>query len=102
MNTRELSQAGAKRLPERTQAEVREVIDVLVDVIREELMEIDHSVYIQGLGRLHIEHHLLHASGIVRQQRPSQRYLQRLYFRFVPTEDFKRNARELFMKDWGE
>ena len=99
MNTRELSQAVAWRLPGRTQSEVRDVIDVLVDVVREELMEIDHSVYIQGLGRLHIEHHLLHVSGIVRQQRPAQPYLQRLYFRFTPTDEFKQAVHQVFQED---
>ena len=99
MNTRELSQAIAWRLPGLTQAEVRDVIDVLVDVVREELMEVDHSVHIQGLGRLHVEHHLLHLSGIVRQQRPFDSHTLRLYFRFVPTDEFKQAVRQVFVKD---
>ena len=98
MNTRELNRAIAARLPNRTQNEVQEVVTVLVEVVREELMEIGHSVYIQGLGRLHIEHHALRAAGVVRQQRPSQRYLQRTYFRFVPTDEFKQAVRQVFLK----
>jgi len=99
VNTRELSQAIAWRLPGLTQAEVRDVIDVLVDVVREELMEVDHSVHIQGLGRLHVEHHLLRLSGIVRQQKPFRTHTMRLYFRFVATNEFQQTVRQALLRD---
>ena len=52
MNTRELKRTIAARLLNCIQKEAQEVLTVLVEVVRKKLMEIDHFIYIQGLGRL--------------------------------------------------
>ena len=49
MNTRELKRTIAARLPNCIQKEAQEVLTVLMEVVRKKLMEIDHSIYIQGL-----------------------------------------------------
>jgi nucleoid DNA-binding protein len=103
MNYDQMVNAVARRLYGKSRREVREVLDVLFDLWREELQQPDASLYIRHLGRLYVEQQQLRSSGIIqttlqaKQGVNAPRQLARLYFRFTPTDQLRRavlNARQ--------
>jgi len=68
MNTRQLVTEIARRLPEVTKREVREVIDVLTELWRVELARPEGEIVLTGLGKLYVERHRLKAAGLIRQR----------------------------------
>jgi nucleoid DNA-binding protein len=68
MNTRQTVTEIAHRLPDLRRHEVREVINLLVDLWRAELLKPDGAIHIAGLGRLYVETHDLRATGAIRQR----------------------------------
>ena len=79
----------ARRLPHQQQRDVREVIDLLIEIWSDELMR-GKEVIVPTIGKLSIEIQDLQAGGaLVHQGR-----LQRIYGRFRPTPTFKRKIKE--------
>jgi hypothetical protein len=84
----------ARKLRQRTRREVREVLDVLLEVWREELLRPDGYIRIDALGKLYVEQQTMRVPGAVRralaeQQRPVPPLLTRYYFRFHPSESLR-------------
>lgn len=94
MNTRQLSQAIAQRLPNCTQEQVADVLDGFAEVVERELMRPDGYIYLRGLGRLHVDHHFLQPSGIFQGRYHKDWTLLRLYFQFTPTRELKKAVRD--------
>lgn len=86
MNHQQLVIAIARRLPDRSRCEVAEVLEMMVNVCIEQLSQPGQIVQIADLGRLSIDVHPLHASGVVRSQHGAQQpeILTRLVGRFRP------------------
>src|SRR5512147_2693841 len=57
----------ARRLPKFRKWEVQEVIDVLLEVWRQELVQPTGELHLRGLGKLYVEIHPLRANGVTRQ-----------------------------------
>jgi nucleoid DNA-binding protein len=80
----------ARRLPHRTQRDVAEVIEVLAEVWSEELMN-GKEITVPDIGRLSIEVQDMRAGGaLVKHGR-----LRRVYGRFRPTPDMKKQIQEV-------
>ncbi len=67
MNTQQMVNQIARRLPKFRKWEVQEVIDVLLEVWRQELAQPDGELHLRGLGKLYVEIHPLRANGVTRQ-----------------------------------
>jgi len=79
----------ARRLPHQQQREVREVIDLLIELWSDELMR-GNEVIVPTIGKLSIEVQDIKAGGaLINQGR-----LQRVYGRFRPTPKLKRHIKE--------
>jgi len=79
----------ARRLPHQQQREVREVIDLLMEVWSDELMR-GNEVIVPTIGKLSIDVQDIKAGGaLINQGR-----LQRVYGRFRPTPTFKHKIKE--------
>lgn len=94
MNSRELSRAIAQRLPDHTQDDVMAVLDIFVEIVREELTRPHGYIYLHRFGRLHVDHHFLQPSGIFQGRYRRDWTLLRLYFRFTPTLALKNVIRD--------
>jgi nucleoid DNA-binding protein len=68
MNTRQTVTEIARRLPDLHRHEVQEVISLLIDLWRAELLKADGQIHLAGLGRLYVETHDLKATGAIRQR----------------------------------
>jgi nucleoid DNA-binding protein len=79
----------ARRLPHQQQHNVREVIDLLMEVWSDELIQ-GNEVIVPTIGKLSIEVQDIQAGGAL----ISQGHLQRVYGRFRPTPTFKRKIKE--------
>jgi hypothetical protein len=94
MNTRQTVIAIARRLPDLRRHEVQEVIDLLIELWRAELLKPDGEIHITGLGRLYVETHDLRATGAIRQRliarlgRNAPQVLQRRVIRFRMAKPF--------------
>ena len=79
----------ARRLPHQQQREVREVVDLLIEVWSDELLR-GNEVIMPTIGKLNIEVQDIQAGGaLINQGR-----LQRVYGRFRPTPTLKRKIKE--------
>jgi nucleoid DNA-binding protein len=79
----------ARRLPHRTQHDVREVIDLLIELWSDEVTK-GNEILLPTIGKLSIEVQDLQAGGaLVHQGR-----LQRVYGRFRPTPKLKKHIKE--------
>ncbi len=67
MNTQQMVNQIARRLPKFRKREVQEVIDVLLEVWCQELAKPDGELHLRGLGTLYVEIHPLRANGVTRQ-----------------------------------
>ena len=79
----------ARRLPHQQQREVREIIDLLIELWSEELIQ-GNEVIVPTVGKLSIEVQDMQAGGAL----INQGCLQRVYGRFRPTPTFKRKIKE--------
>jgi nucleoid DNA-binding protein len=68
MNTRQTVTEIARRLPDLHRHEVQEVISLLIDLWRAELLKPDGEIHVAGLGKLYVETHDLRATGAIRQR----------------------------------
>lgn len=84
MYHREVIAEVARRLPHRTQRDVAEVVEVLIEVWSEALVK-GEGVIVPDIGRLSIEVQDMKAGGAL------DKYgrLRRVYGRFRPTENLK-------------
>ena len=99
MNHNQLVAAIARRLYHRTAHDVAEVLDVLVDILREELSHENGYVYLRDIGRLYVQRQQLRSAGVVREQMQERyalppEHLVRIYFRFRPAESLKQLVNE--------
>ncbi|KAB2902760.1 MAG: HU family DNA-binding protein [Anaerolineae bacterium] len=98
MNYDQMVNAVARRMYGKSRREVREVLDVLFDLWREELQQPNASLHIRNLGRLYVERQQIRSTGVIHQtlkmkhgaSAPTRLY--RLYFRFIPTDKFRREV----------
>ena len=79
----------ARRLPHQEQRDVREVIDLLIEVWSDELIQ-GNDVILPNIGKLSIEVQDLHTGGALAHEGN----LKRIYGRFRPTPTFKRKIKE--------
>lgn len=100
MNHRQVIKQIARRFPDLTQRQIDDVLDVLVEVWREEMTQPGGEVVIRDLGKLTVEVQHMRNAGAVRTQMGSAApdRLTRLYFRFCPTpglrEDIQKHLKE--------
>jgi nucleoid DNA-binding protein len=80
----------ARRLPHRTQRDVAEVVEVLIEVWSEELVK-GEVIIVPDLGRLSIEVQDMKAGGAL----DKHGRLRRVYGRFRPTENLKERLQEV-------
>lgn len=80
----------ARRLPHRTQRDVAEVVELLIEVWSEELAK-GEVVSIPNVGKLRVEVQDLRTGGALRQRGR----LRRVYGRFRPTEALKELIEEV-------
>ena len=86
---REVMTYIARRLPHRSQRDVREVIDLLIEVWSDELTK-GNEILLPTIGKLSIEVQDLQAGGALAHQGR----LQRVYGRFRPTPKLKKHIKE--------
>ena len=79
----------ARRLPHQQRCDVREVIDLLIELWSDELMR-GNEVIVPTIGKLSIEVQDLHIGGALAHEGN----LKRIYGRFRPTPTFKRKIKE--------
>ena len=79
----------ARRLPHRSQRDVREVIDLLMEVWSDELIQ-GHEVILPTFGKLSIEVQVMQAGGALAHEGN----LKRVYGRFRPTPKLKKHIKE--------
>ncbi len=79
----------ARRLPHQEQRDVREVIDLLIEVWSDELTN-GNEVIVPTIGKLSIEIQDIKAGGVL----VHEGNLKRVYGRFRPTPTFKRKIKE--------
>jgi hypothetical protein len=87
--------AVARKLRQRSRREVREVLDVLLEVWREELLRPEGYIRIDSLGKLYVEQQMMRVPGAVKKAMAQRRLsappvLTRFYFRFHPSESLRR------------
>jgi nucleoid DNA-binding protein len=80
----------ARQLPHRTQRDVAEVVEVLIEVWSEELVK-GEGIIVPNIGRLSIEVQDMQAGGALGQHGR----LRRIYGRFRPTENLKERLQEV-------
>ncbi len=95
MNYQQSIDAVARRLYRFSRRDVAEIMEVLVEVWREELLRPEGNVHIRGLGNLYVRRQQIEASGLAKQLmeqtgQPSGVVI-RSYFRFRPTRTLKRD-----------
>lgn len=86
---RDVIAAVARRLPQRTQRDVAELIDVLAEVWSAELVQ-GGEILLPQIGRLRIEVQDMQAGGLLAQHGR----LRRVYGRFRPLESLKQRIQE--------
>jgi nucleoid DNA-binding protein len=79
----------ARRLPQQQRRDVREVVDLLIEVWSDELMR-GNSVIVPTIGKLSIEVQDIKAGGALAHEGN----LKRVYGRFRPTPTFKHKIKE--------
>ena len=79
----------ARRLPHRSQRDVREVIDLLIELWSDELTK-GNEVLLPTIGKLSIEVQDLQAGGALAHEGN----LKRVYGRFRPTPKLKNHIKE--------
>ncbi|MBK8024954.1 MAG: HU family DNA-binding protein [Chloroflexi bacterium] len=96
MNHRQLIRTVAHRFPDLTQRQVEEVLAVCVEVWREALAQPGGEVVLRDFGRLTVEVQQIRSGGIVRARMGTDapERLTRLYFRFRPTGETRRQAED--------
>lgn len=80
----------ARRLPHRTQRDVEEVVEVLIEVWSEELVT-GRIIIVPDIGRLSIEVQDMKAGGAL----DKHGRLRRIYGRFRPTANLKERLQEV-------
>lgn len=95
MNYQQSIDAVARRLYRFSRRDVAEIMEVLVEVWREELLRPEGNVHIRGLGNLYVQRQQIEASGLAKQlmEQTGQPggMVTRSYFRFRPTRTLKRD-----------
>lgn len=67
MTYREMLSRIARRLPHVHRNDVHDVIDVMLELWRAELLSEDGEIHLHRFGVLYVDNHLMTASGVVRQ-----------------------------------
>ena len=80
----------ARRLPHRTQRDVAEMVEILIEVWSEELLT-GSEVIVPDIGRLSIEVQDMQAGGALNKYER----LRRVYGRFRPTPALKQQIQEV-------
>jgi nucleoid DNA-binding protein len=80
----------ARRLPHRTQRDVAEVVELLIEVWSEELVK-GEGIIVPDIGRLSIEVQDMKAGGALGKHGR----LRRIYGRFRPTGNLKERLQEV-------
>jgi nucleoid DNA-binding protein len=95
MRHRDLIAAIARHLPHRTQRDVEEVIDVLIELMQDELVK-GEGVSLPDIGKLSIEIQTVRVSGAVRRQLgpAAPPTMKRLYGRFRPAQSLRDRLEE--------
>lgn len=95
MNYQQSINAVARRLYRFSRRDVAEIMEVLVEVWREELLRPEGNVHIRGLGNLYVQRQQIEASGLAKQLMEqtgqSGGMVKRSYFRFRPIRTLKRD-----------
>ena len=91
---RDVIAEAARRLPHRTQRDVVEVIEVLIEIWSAELVN-GQNITVPDIGRLSIEVQAMKAGGAVKQY---GRRLRRVYGRFRLTENMKTTIQEAVLE----
>ena len=95
VNHRQLVKAVARRFPDLTQRQIEDVLDVLVEVWRSELVQPGGEVVIRDFGKLTVEVQRMRNGGVIQAQMRTQmgssapERLIRLYFRFRATPSLR-------------
>lgn len=94
-----LINAIARKLYRFTRRDIAEMMDVMTEIWREELLKPDGYIQIAGLGKLYVEHQELPGAGIIHplhlnSDQKSPLILRRVYFRFRPAEALKQAVLE--------
>lgn len=89
MNHRETVNAVARKLRHVSRRDVSEMLDVLIEVWRDELIQPDADIRIKGLGKLYVEQQTIPIAGVIRRSYERRRKvapttIKRYYFRFSP------------------
>ena len=84
----------ARRLPHRTRRDVTEIVEILTEVWSEELLK-GHEIIVPDVGRLSIEMQDIKAGGALSKHGR----LQRIYGRFRPTPNLKRQIQEVELEE---
>ncbi|MHB8628400.1 MAG: hypothetical protein ACYDBJ_15205 [Aggregatilineales bacterium] len=94
MNYNETVAAVARKMRQRTKREVSEMLDVLLEVWRGELLRPGGYIRIDALGKLYVERQVIRSSGAVyrslsQKHKPVPATLVRYYFRFHPSDTLR-------------
>lgn len=87
----------ARQLPHRTQRDVAEVVEVLTEVWSESLVN-GSEIVVPDIGRLSIEVQDMRAGGALEKHGR----LQRIYGRFRPTPNLKKQIQEVVIEQTQE
>jgi nucleoid DNA-binding protein len=98
VNHRQLVSAVARCFPDLTQRQIADVIAVLVEVWRAELVQPGGEIVIRDFGSLTVEVQRMKARGVIRERLGSAApdRLTRLYFRFRPTLELRQDIESYF------
>lgn len=94
MNSNQTATAVARRLRNLKKRDVRDVLAILTEVWREELLKPDGYIHIDGLGKLYIEQQQLRSAGFIQAQLEVKHgvvptTIPRYYFRFRPADSLR-------------
>ncbi|MHB8624620.1 MAG: hypothetical protein ACYDBJ_10680 [Aggregatilineales bacterium] len=94
MNYNETVVAVARKLRQSTKHDVSEMLKVLLEVWREELLRPGGYIRIEGVGKLYVERQIIRSSGVVyralsQKHKPVPATLVRYYFRFHPSDSLR-------------
>ena len=100
MNYNETVSAVARKLRQSTKREVSEMLNVLLEVWREELLRPGGYICIEDLGKLYIERQTIRSTGAVyrtlsQKHRSIPETLARYYFRFHPSGSLRAALRDI-------
>ena len=91
MNHHETVSAVARKLRQFSRRDVRQMLEVLIEVWSEELIQPGGYIRIEGLGKLYVEQQTIPITGVIKRsleskQKATPTTLNRYYFRFRPVD----------------